>query len=39
VPITQISILLGHASIATTMRYLNLTLDIGSTVSDFIPYE
>jgi len=39
VPITQISILLGHASIETTMRYLNLALDIDTTVSDFIPYE
>lgn len=39
VPVTQISVLLGHASIETTMRYLNLELDIATTVSDFIPYE
>lgn len=38
VPITQISTLLGHASIETTMRYLNLELDLEITVSDFIPY-
>ncbi|MCL4266968.1 MAG: hypothetical protein KJ069_27560 [Anaerolineae bacterium] len=34
-----ISILLGHASIETTMRYLNLELDLQTTVSDFVPYE
>ncbi|MCB0163781.1 MAG: site-specific integrase [Anaerolineae bacterium] len=39
VPITQISKLLGHASVKTTQRYLNLDLDLESTVSDFIPYE
>lgn len=38
VPITQISRLLGHASMATTQRYLNLDLDLESTVSDFIPF-
>ena len=38
VPITQISKLLGHASVATTQRYLNLDLDLESTVSDFIPF-
>jgi integrase/recombinase XerC len=38
VPITQISRLLGHASIETTQRYLNLDLDLDSTVSDFIPF-
>jgi integrase len=37
VPITQISTLLGHASIETTQRYLNLDLDLDVTVSDFIP--
>lgn len=37
VPITQISNLLGHANIATTQRYLNLELDLDTTVSDFIP--
>lgn len=38
VPITQISKLLGHASIKTTQRYLNLDLDLSSTVSDFVPF-
>ncbi|MCB0179828.1 MAG: site-specific integrase [Anaerolineae bacterium] len=37
VPITQISKLLGHASVATTQRYLNLELDLETTVSDFVP--
>ena len=37
VPITQISVLLGHSSVATTQRYLNLALDLETTVSDFIP--
>lgn len=37
VPITQISTLLGHASVETTQRYLNLELDLEVTVSDFIP--
>ncbi|MCB0209661.1 MAG: site-specific integrase [Anaerolineae bacterium] len=36
-PITQISKLLGHASVATTQRYLNLELDLETTVSDFVP--
>lgn len=39
VPVTQISILLGHASIETTRRYLNLELNLETTVSDFVPYE
>ncbi len=39
VPITQISVLLGHANIETTQRYLNLELDLESTVSDFIPFS
>lgn len=39
VPITQISLLLGHASVTTTQRYLNLDLDLETTVSDFIPFE
>ncbi len=38
VPVTQISKLLGHASIATTQRYLCLDLDLESTVSDFVPF-
>ena len=36
--ITQISVLLGHESIATTQRYLNLELDLETTASDFIPW-
>jgi site-specific recombinase XerC len=36
VPITQISVLLGHSSVATTQKYLNLNLDHETTVSDFI---
>lgn len=38
VPITQIKELLGHASIATTQRYLNLSLDLEVTASDFVPF-
>jgi site-specific recombinase XerD len=38
VSITQISQLLGHADVATTQRYLNLDLDLTTTVSDFIPF-
>jgi len=37
VPITQISVLLGHSSIKTTQEYLNLNLDLESTASDFVP--
>lgn len=37
VPITQISKLLGHSNVATTQRYLNLDLDLETTISDFIP--
>jgi integrase/recombinase XerD len=37
VPITQISVLLGHSSVKTTQNYLNLNLDLESTASDFIP--
>lgn len=36
VPITQISKLLGHSSITTTQRYLNLDLNLSETVSDFV---
>ncbi len=39
VPITQISKLLGHSSITTTQRYLNLDLNLSQTVSDFVPLE
>jgi integrase len=38
VPITQLSVLLGHASVETTRRYLNLELDLDVTVSDFVPF-
>jgi len=38
VPITQISKLLGHASVTTTQRYLNLDLNLETTISDFIPF-
>lgn len=38
IPVTQISRLLGHADIATTQRYLNLELDVETTISDFVPY-
>jgi integrase len=37
VPITQIKTLLGHSSVATTQRYLNLDLDLETTISDFVP--
>ncbi len=37
VPITQISKLLGHSSVSTTQKYLNLDLDLEVTASDFIP--
>jgi len=37
IPITQISILLGHSSVEVTQRYLNLDLDLEVTASDFVP--
>jgi len=37
VPLTQISTLLGHSSVTTTQRYLDLSLDLETTASDFIP--
>lgn len=37
IPLTQLSKLLGHASISTTQRYLNLELNLENTASDFIP--
>lgn len=37
VPVTQVSKLLGHESLATTQKYLNLGLDLEVTISDFIP--
>jgi len=38
VPISQISKLLGHASIETTQEFLNITLDLETTISDFVPF-
>ncbi len=38
VSIEQISKLLGHASIETTQEYLNIELDLETTISDFVPY-
>ncbi len=38
VPVTQISILLGHESIKTTQQYLDLELDKEATASDFVPW-
>lgn len=37
VPVEQISRLLGHADVRTTMLYLGIDIDIESSVSDFIP--
>ena len=37
VPITQVKELLGHASVATTQKYLDLSIDLDNTASDFIP--
>lgn len=39
ISLVQISKLLGHADIGTTQRYLNLSLDLETTISDFIPFE
>jgi site-specific recombinase XerD len=39
VPVEQISMVLGHESIETTMDYLGLDINIDSTVSDFIPLK
>lgn len=36
VPLTQMSKLLGHSSVATTQRYLNLDLNLEVTASDFV---
>lgn len=37
IPITQISVLLGHDSIETTQRYLSLEIDFDETISDHVP--
>jgi integrase len=37
IAIQQLSVLLGHASITTTQKYLDLDLDLETTVSDFVP--
>lgn len=38
VSIEQISRLLGHATIKTTQGYLNIELDLETTISDFVPF-
>ena len=38
VSIEQISVLLGHATIKTTQDYLNIELDLETTISDFVPF-
>lgn len=38
IALTQLSRLLGHASVATTQKYLDLSLDLEVTASDFIPF-
>lgn len=38
-PLTQISIILGHESLETTRLYLDLSIDIETTPSDFIPWN
>ena len=38
VPVSQISRLLGHSSIVTTQRYLNLEIDLDKTASDYVPF-
>ncbi len=37
VPVEQISKLLGHADLKTTMLYLGISIDLDETISDFIP--
>lgn len=38
VDIGQISTLLGHASIATTQKYLGLKVNLTTTIGDFVPW-
>jgi len=38
VSIEQISKLLGHANIKTIQEYLNIELDLETTISDFVPF-
>jgi integrase len=37
IPITQISVLLGHSSVTITQRYLDLSVSLETTVGDFVP--
>jgi integrase len=37
VSLPQISRLLGHASLATTQTYLNMAVDLATTIGDFVP--
>lgn len=37
IDIGQVSLLLGHADIKTTQRYLGLAIDTRETISDFVP--
>lgn len=39
VPITQISVLLGHSNVAITQRYLDLEINLDSSICDFIPLK
>lgn len=39
IPLTQISKLLGHSSLAVTQRYLNIDLNLEETISDFVPFD
>lgn len=39
VPLTQLQILAGHESLKTTMRYLNIQLDLDVSASDFVPFN
>lgn len=38
IPVQQISKLLGHSSLETTMKYLNMEVDLKATISDFVPF-